>query len=404
MKFLSPSRIRFATGARAISVALMSLILTAVLSQGVPAQQPAQLSLADILIALRSKKVTLAERNKLIGDAVKSRGITFTLTSEIEKELQTTGADPTLLDAIKLKGTVERLAQGSQPKADPAPVMDFGFYQKRADGSVAKGDIDSAVADYGKAIELRASDPTVYLSRGMALLNKKSFDLSIQDFNKVIELDPRQSSAYFNRGNSFERKGDTQKALDDYKKTLELDPNNEAAKMNIQRIRNTQAAEQAKLAAPQVPLQSQPQSTQPQPVQSQPQSTQPPSTQAQTQPVETPKETKANANDDPLAALADSARPGSVSIGTGLKAQATKLVMPAYSAFDRQRNLQGVVSVAVTLDEEGKAVEVKAVTGPRGLYQAAEDAVRRTKFKPVLYNGLPIRATGVINFNFVVQQ
>jgi TonB family protein len=400
MKLVSPSRIRFATGARAISVALMSLILTAVLSQGVPAQQPAQLSLADILIALRSKKVTLAERNKLIGDAVKSRGITFALTPEIEKELQTTGADPSLLDAIKLKGTVERLAQGSQPKADPVPVMDFGFYQKRADGSVAKGDIDSAVADYGKAIELRASDPTVYLSRGMALLNKKSFDLSIQDFNKVIELDPRQSSAYFNRGNSFERKGDNQKALDDYKKTLELDPNNEAAKMNIQRIQNTQAAEQAKLT-PQVPIQSQPQ---PQPVQSQPQSTQPPSTQAQSQPVETPRETKANANDDPLAALADSARPGSVSIGTGLKAQATKLVMPAYSAFDRQRNLQGVVSVAVTLDEEGKAVEVKAVTGPRGLYQAAEDAVRRTKFKPVLYNGLPIRATGVINFNFVVQQ
>jgi tetratricopeptide (TPR) repeat protein len=394
MKLLSPSRIRFATSARAISVALMSLILTAVLSQGVPAQQqPAQLSLADILIALRSKKVTLAERNKLIGDAVKSRGITFTLTSEIEKELQTTGADPTLLDAIKLKGTVERLAQGPQPKADPVPAMDFGFYQKRADGSVAKGDIDSAVADYGKAIELRASDPTVYLSRGMALLNKKSFDLSIQDFNKVIELDPRQSSAYFNRGNSFERKGDTQKALDDYKKTLELDPNNEAAKMNIQRIQNIQAAEQAKLAAPQVPLQSQPQSTQPPPT----------STQAQTQPVETPRETKTNANDDPLAALAESARPGSVSIGSGLRAQAIKLVMPAYSAFDRQRNLQGIVSVAVTLDEEGKVVEAKALTGPRGLYQPAEDAVRRTKFKPVLYNGLPIKATGVINFNFVMQ-
>jgi hypothetical protein len=52
--------------------------------------QGGQLSLADILIALRSKKVTLTDRNKILTEAINSRGTTFTLTPEIEKELTVT--------------------------------------------------------------------------------------------------------------------------------------------------------------------------------------------------------------------------------------------------------------------------------------------------------------------------
>src|SRR5436190_19495670 len=59
--------------------------------------QGGQLSLADILIALRSKKVTLTDRNKILTEAINSRGTTFTLTPEIEKELTVTGANTVLL-------------------------------------------------------------------------------------------------------------------------------------------------------------------------------------------------------------------------------------------------------------------------------------------------------------------
>jgi protein TonB len=77
--------------------------------------------------------------------------------------------------------------------------------------------------------------------------------------------------------------------------------------------------------------------------------------------------------------------------------------MPVYTSLDRQRNLQGVVTVEVTLDEEGKVVEAKATTGPKSLRDSAEDAARRTKFKPVLFEGKPIKAGGFINYNFVGQ-
>ncbi|MEO6052158.1 MAG: hypothetical protein ABIP78_12625 [Pyrinomonadaceae bacterium] len=53
------------------------------------------MSLADILIALRSKKATLPDRNKILTDAVQTKGTTFSMTPEIEKELAGTGADRT---------------------------------------------------------------------------------------------------------------------------------------------------------------------------------------------------------------------------------------------------------------------------------------------------------------------
>src|SRR4030095_6283037 len=65
--------------------------------------QGSQLTLADILIGLRSKKATLPERNQILTDAVLARGTTFAITPEIEKELTTTGADKVLIDAIKKK-------------------------------------------------------------------------------------------------------------------------------------------------------------------------------------------------------------------------------------------------------------------------------------------------------------
>jgi len=343
---------------------VLLILLLATILQSVPAQQPAQLSLADILIALRSKKVTMVEKNKILSDAVKTRGITFALTPEIEKELQSTGADYALIDSIRQKNPQLKTVAAVQPKPVPTPAAtpaptppppDFNFYQKRAEGSLAKGDFDSAVADYNKAIELK-SDPSAYLNRGVAFLKKNNYDLSIVDFSKVIELNPKETVAYLNRGNSYEKKGELQKALSDYQKAVDLDANNEAAKTNLQRLQ----AEQAKLEPK-------------------------------------PK------NPEPIPVTAEPVKPaGPVNFGS-LKNQAVKLVMPVYSAIDRQRNIQGMVTVQITLDEEGKIVEAKATGGTPSLRTASEEAARRSKFKPVVIGGQAVKATGFINYNFVGQ-
>ncbi len=220
MKLASLPQPGFTSRHRLLFYLFTSAILSLAMLLQTAHAQPSQLSLADILIALRSKKAPMLEKNKLLGDAVKTRGITFALTPEIEKELQSTGADFSLIDAIRQKSPLIKMAAAVQPKPVPTPVMaaipsptppppDFNFYQKRAEGFVAKGDLDSAVADYNKAIELRSGEPSAYLSRGMAFLKKNNYDLSIVDFSKAIELNPREAMAYLNRGNSYEKKGES---------------------------------------------------------------------------------------------------------------------------------------------------------------------------------------------------
>jgi len=118
-------------------VVLMILLLLACASVlRVRAQSRQQLSLADILIALRSKKADIGEKNKILADAVKERGITFTLTPEIEKELGTTGAGTDLISAIRQKAPVlVALADVKAPaekEKETKPVEDFAFFRTRA--------------------------------------------------------------------------------------------------------------------------------------------------------------------------------------------------------------------------------------------------------------------------------
>src|SRR4051794_8944018 len=147
------------------------------------AGQSVQLSLADILIALRSKKVTMPERNKILTDAVMQRGITFSLTPEIEKELEATGADKDLVDAIRKKSVIVNASavvntpvqnKPSPVTASTPPPPDFNFYPNRAMASSQKGDLDASLVDFSKAIEMKPESAEAFLGRGTANLNKKA--------------------------------------------------------------------------------------------------------------------------------------------------------------------------------------------------------------------------------------
>lgn len=356
--FLSPSK---KPAYILLFLMLMSLTLSlTIVRQPIEARQ-VQLSLADILIGLRSKKVTLAERNTLLTEAVKTRGITFSLTPEIEKELVGTGASPELVEAIRQKSPkilpVPTPSQTpiSTPTPIPTPtpfVPNSAFYQKRASVHLINQEYDSAAAEYSKAIELDAKDPGNYLNRGLAFFKQKNFDLAISDFDKAVELNPGESMMYFNRGDLHEKMGNLQKAAADYRKAFELDATNEPAKTNLRRLESAQAKTQIKPSVKtEIPL---------------------------------PK---------------TSSDPQIVNVGA-LNNIAVKLAVPVYTAFDRQRNLQGLIRVQVILDETGKVISAKASAGPPTLRLSSEEAIRNSKFKPVLVKNQAVKATGFINYNF----
>jgi len=322
--------------------------------------QARQLTLADIVIALRSNKVPLPERNKLLTEAVNNRGTTFSLTPEIEKELSGTGADKALLDSIRRRTQIVKVssvaasATDQKPKPEPPKVVpappppDFSFYEKRADESVAKGDMDAAIADYTKAIELNASDSKALKGRANSYFTKGLYSPALADLTKLIELDPKDAGSYARRAQLTEKQGNADLALEDYKKAYELDPNNEVAKPVVERWR----AEQAKAAAPPV--------------------------------IETPV-----------------ASPEFVDLGVLTESMAVRMVKPAFTTAALQAGAGGQIIVYVELDANGNVTKAKSVSGNALLRPGSEDAARRSKFKPAMTAGKPIKAKGRIVYNFV---
>lgn len=88
-----------------------------------------------------------------------------------------------------------------------------------------------------------------------------------------------------------------------------------------------------------------------------------------------------------------------VAVGSLLE-YATRRVNPVYPIAAKNIRLTGVVKVEVLIDEEGKVVEVQNTDGPSLLQRAALDAIKKWQFKPVIRDGLPVKAAGFVNFNF----
>lgn len=321
-----------------------------------------QLSLADLLIGLRSKKVSIIERNEILTEAIKQRGVTFTLSPDIEKELTATGATTMLLDAIRAIAPkpVESLAPipTPQPTPEPTPVPtptppDFKFYRDRADLNYGKGEFALAVPDYDKAVELKPDSVVAFINRGRAHYNLKSFEKSVSDFQKAIDLDPKDPTVYIDRGAAYEKLGNNENAALDYQKAVDLDPANEPAKAALKRLKD-EAERLAKESAP------------------------PPAPE----PVKPPE---------------------FLNLGALSAANATNMVMPVYSLAARRANVEGRVNVDVELDVKGNVISANATGGPAMLRGQAEDAARRSKFRPAMFNGQPIKATGVITYNFTLK-
>jgi len=54
----------------------------------------------------------------------------------------------------------------------------------------------------------------------------------------------------------------------------------------------------------------------------------------------------------------------------------------------------------VTVDENGKVLEVSRSDGHELLRKAAEEAARQWRFQPTTVGGKPVRLSGYIEFNF----
>jgi protein TonB len=76
---------------------------------------------------------------------------------------------------------------------------------------------------------------------------------------------------------------------------------------------------------------------------------------------------------------------------------------PPYPSTAKMAGAQGPVTVQIVVDEQGRVVSSKATGGHPLLRPAAERAAYQARFTPTLLGGQPVKVTGVMTYNFVLQ-
>jgi tetratricopeptide (TPR) repeat protein len=98
-------------------------------------------------------------------------------------------------------------------------------YLVRGRSHVALYDLDHAVADFSKAVELQPRDPRILLERASVYLEQKNYAAAIADSTAALALDPRLAQAYKLRGAALRASGDAQKAVAEFSHAIEIEPN-----------------------------------------------------------------------------------------------------------------------------------------------------------------------------------
>lgn len=102
----------------------------------------------------------------------------------------------------------------------------------------------------------------------------------------------------------------------------------------------------------------------------------------------------------PVAPKVDKKPPAIKSEGV-INGKATSLPKPVYTAAAKSVGAQGQVQVQVMIDESGKVVSAKAVSGHPMLRGEAQKAAYNAKFSTTYLSNVPVKVTGIITYNFV---
>ena len=149
-----------------------------------------------------------------------------------------------------------------------AGVMWVARLPNRGDAKKKKDDMNRAIADLTKAIELNPKSSGAYYNRGLAIIaknkrdprsgppmfatrNKHDMNRAIADLTKAVELNPKASEAYYSRGIANFMNFNMDGALADFSKAIELNPKSvEACKRRgeIKRIKGDLAGANEDLA------------------------------------------------------------------------------------------------------------------------------------------------------------
>jgi Ca-activated chloride channel homolog len=97
-------------------------------------------------------------------------------------------------------------------------------------------------------------------------------------------------------------------------------------------------------------------------------------------------------------------QPGTATVVSGgvLNGKTVSKPQPAYPPIAKAARAQGTVAVQIVVDEAGRVVSARAVSGHPLLQQAAVAAAQQSRFTPTLMSGQPVKVSGVITYSFAL--
>jgi len=98
------------------------------------------------------------------------------------------------------------------------------FYLDRGNSYFKKGQLDQAIADYTKALEINPRLAIAYAQRGNIYNEKGQLDRVLADYNKALEINQKIPYIWGGRGSVYLHKGQYNRAIADSSKALEIHP------------------------------------------------------------------------------------------------------------------------------------------------------------------------------------
>ncbi|HEX6046645.1 MAG TPA: TonB family protein [Pyrinomonadaceae bacterium] len=106
--------------------------------------------------------------------------------------------------------------------------------------------------------------------------------------------------------------------------------------------------------------------------------------------------------EDPPPPPADPPKPKIIISKGPINGQALSLPKPVYPPIAKAAGIQGIVSVQVLIDENGRVVSAKAIDGSPTLRPEAQRAAMQARFSPTILGDQPVKVSGVITYNFIL--
>ena len=185
-----------------------------------------RVSVSVLIVLFLTVGLCLAQNSveQLLTKAVEygAQGQFIEAKQEIEKALK---VDPTHINAKLVLGAIEDIT--TKRIAREAAIH---FFKGKSYGK--RGELNKAIAEFNKALEINPGFAVAYLSRGIAYGDKGNYDKAISDCNKALEINPYDPIAYLSRGISYESKGRVDQAFTDYNLALGLNPDFAIAYLN----------------------------------------------------------------------------------------------------------------------------------------------------------------------------